>query len=183
MDRRRKYSFRQKLATVVAIENGRESSYTAASRLGCSRSQIRQWLGHYRSQGKKGLKLRVEHYDGKFRTRVIQQMLNKGLSLMETCSLFGIPNLSTVYNWLTIYQREGNQGLLQLRRGRKKIIMARKKVQPNPHLTAEQQELAALKAENEWLRAENAFLKKLDALMKEEEAQNKKNKERKPSGN
>ncbi|WP_217607393.1 helix-turn-helix domain-containing protein [Chitinophaga sp. GbtcB8] len=182
MDKRGKYSFKEKLAAVVAVEKGKESILSAANRLGCSRSRIRQWLGHYREQGKAGLKLRVNKYSGQFRVRVIKYMLDKGLSLTETCSAFGIPNMATVYRWLTIFKQHGHQALLELQRGRKAISMARKKKQPDTNLTPEAQKLAALQAEVEWLRAENAFLKKLDALI-QEEAQNRLKKERKPSGN
>ena len=183
MDKRSKYSFRQKLATVIAVEAGKESITSAADRLGCSRSRIRQWIGHYRQQGKTGLKLRVESYSGKFRVMVVKQMLNKGLSLTETCSAFGIPNLSTVYRWLIIFKQQGSRGLLELKRGRKKSPMARKKKQSDTNLSPEAQKLAALQAEVEWLRAENDFLKKLDALTQEKEARNKQRKELKPSKN
>lgn len=183
MDKRIKYSIRQKELTVVAIEKGKESITSAATRLGCSRSVIRQWLGHYRFRGKEGLKLRVDTYSGKFRVQVVKHMLEKQLSLTETCSAFGIPNLSTVYRWQIIFKQQGSQALLELQRGRKKTPMARRKKQSDVNLTPEAQKLAALQAELEWLRAENAFLKKLDALIQEKEAQNKPKKGRKPSGN
>lgn len=185
MDKRRKYSFTQKLAIVLAVEDEDESVCAVARRFGCSRACIQQWLEHYRSRGKAGLELQIglKNYTAKFRVEVIEEILNKGLSLMEACSTFGISSYPTIYNWLRIYKREGRQGLLKLGRGPKPKPMTRKKLQVDQHLTPEQQELAALKAENEWLRTENAYLKKLDALMKEEEAQDKKKKKQKPSGN
>lgn len=183
MDKRIKYSIRQKELTVVAIEKGKASITSSAIRLGCSRSLIRQWLGHYRSQGKGGLKLRPGCYSGSFRVKVVKHMLEKQLSLTETCSVFGIPNLSTVYRWQIIFNQQGSQALLGLQRGRKKSLMGRRKKQSDVQLSAEAQKLAAMQAELEWLRAENAFLKKLDALIREKEAQNKPKKGRRPSGN
>ncbi|MEZ2446469.1 transposase [Chitinophaga sp. RCC_12] len=185
MDRRRKYSFEQKLAIVMAVKNDYQSVSSVARCFGCSRFCIQQWLEHYRIAGEAGLKLQVglKVYTSKFRIKVVEEILNKDLSLMEASSIFGISSAATIYNWLCIYKREGRQGLLMMGSGQKKQPMKHKTSQVEQNLTPEQQELAALKAENEWLRTENAYLKKLDALMKEEQAQNKKQKEQKPSGN
>ncbi|MET3875675.1 helix-turn-helix domain-containing protein [Chitinophaga sp. OAE865] len=185
MDKRRKYSFEQKLAIVRAVWNDHQSVSSVARRYGCSRFCIQQWLEHYRIAGKASLKLQVglKVYTSRFRVKVVEEILNKPLSLMEASAIFGISSAPTIYNWLCIYKREGRQGLLMVGSGQKKQPMKRKTSKVDQNLTTEQQELAALKAENEWLRTENAYLKKLDALMKEEQAQNKKKKEQKPSGN
>jgi transposase len=183
MDKRVKYSYQQKLGIVKAIESGKESITSSSKKLGCSRSRIKQWLGHYRQAGAQGLKLRREIYNGDFRLKVIKVMINKGLSLIDTCSAFNIPNLGTVHRWLTIYKEHGANGLLKVKRGRKKTAMPRKKKQTTSDLSPEAQQLEKLRAEVEWLRAENDFLKKLDALIREKEAQTKPKKKRKSSGN
>lgn len=183
MDKRVKYSYRQKLAIVKAIESGKESINSSSKKLGCAISRIEQWLGHYRQSGSQGLKSRHATYNGRFRLKVVRIMINKGLSLTATCAAFNIPNLCTVHRWLAIYREYGAKGLLELKQGRKKTIMPRKKKQATTDLSPEAQQLEKLRAENEWLRAENDFLKKLDALIQEKEAQNKPKKRRKPSGN
>jgi transposase-like protein len=121
-------------------------------------------------------------YTGVFKVRVVEHMLDKGLSLTEACSLFGVPNLNTIYRWRRDYEVHGSHFLLLERRGRKPPSMVgKKKKQAGTNLSPEVQQLAALQAEVEWLRAENDFLKKLDALIREKEAQDKQKKEQKPS--
>ncbi len=110
-------------------------------------------------------------------------MINKGLSLTDTCSAFNIPNLGTVHRWLTIYKEHGANVLLKIKQGRKKTTMPRKKKQATTDLSPEAQQLEKLRAEVQFLRAENDFLKKLDALTREKEAQNQPKKKRRPSGN
>lgn len=184
MNKRIKYSLKQKLAAIIAVEKGNESIRSAASRLGCSPSNVRQWIGHYKQHGKAGLNLHIGTYSGDFKVDVVQHMLNNRLSLMKTSILFGIPNISTVYSWLKIYEDKGISALMHESRGRKKLSMGRKKQRIDTNLTTtEAQELAALKAEVEWLRAENALLKKLEALIQEEEARVQGGIQQKPSRN
>src|SRR6185312_16996951 len=127
MDKRIKYSYHDKRSIVLSIEKGKESISSAALRLGCSRSRIQQWLGHYRANGLAGLKQKPRKYSGDFRLRVITEMINKRLSLMETCSVFKIPNIYTVHRWLEIFRLEGKDKLLTLCQGRKRKTMSRKK--------------------------------------------------------
>lgn len=181
MNKKNHYTFRQKLTIVRLIESGKESIGSASRRLGSSRSVIQQWLGHYRQQGKAGLKLHVGTYNGEFKIKVVEYMLDKGLSLTEACSLFGIPNPHTVNCWKKAYKVHGSHILLVDRRRSKGTEMEPKKKQRKSNLSPEAEQLASLQAEVEWLRAENDFLKKLDALMQEKKARNKQRKEQKPS--
>ena len=184
MDRRFKFSYRVKVSTIKSIESGRESCISAARRLGCRKNTIVRWRKQHRLYGVEGLRLRNGSYDGLFKLQVVQYMLRKGLSLMETAIRFKIPNECVVINWLKKYKQQGPSGLLKGGRGRKKTGMSKKvRKKPVDPLDGRDEKLAALQKEVEYLRAENAFLKKLDALIQQEKAEKPQAKRQKPSGN
>jgi len=184
MDKRIKYSFKQKLSAVRAVVSGQASCRSAAGKIGGDEKTVRRWVGLYQQYGSAGLKLRPGGYAGEFKVKVIRYMLKKHLSLIQTAVIFGIPNDHTVWRWLNTYECHGAAGLLKETRGRKKSIMAKKPKKSNTiALGSIDEKLAALQAENEYLRAENAFLKKLDALVQEEKAAKAQNKQQKPSKN
>lgn len=185
MNKQSKYSLKTKISTIRSIKSGKESCRSAARRLGCAKSTVRDWILHYQERGLTGLNIHNGKYSGFFKVEVIQHMLKNKLSLLRTTILFGIPNVSVVWKWRQIYERSGKEGLLKENRGRKKSLMAKKntpeKKAANNDSSAEK--MAALQKEVEYLRAENAFLKKLDALIQQEEAVAAKNKRQKPSKN
>lgn len=184
MDKRVKYSLKQKLSTVLSVISGRESCGSAARKIGSKLTTVRRWVRHYRQHGKRGLFLRQGTYNGQFKVRVIKHMLKKGLSLMQTAALFGIPQDHTVGKWLQKYKNHGTEGLLKETRGRARTTMAKKTKKTSKQLdNPTEKKLAALQQEVEYLRAENAFLKKLDALIQEEKATLNQVKRPKPSKN
>lgn len=71
----------------------------------------------------------------------------------------------TVRNWERIYLKEGLEGLMKEKRGRKKIAYKANSEQ----LTNESKTYKELMRENLLLRMENEYLKKLDALIRAEE--------------
>lgn len=184
MDKRIKFSFKQKLQVVRSVISGQNSIRSAARKIQGDPKTVRRWLNCYKQYGHKGLKLRHGSYDDLFKVRVIRYMLKNRLSLTQTAAIFGVPQDDTIGRWLKIYERMGTAGLLVGTQSQKRVIMD-KKPKKNKNLsgkTAEEQ-LAALQAENEYLRAENAFLKKLDALIQQEKAAKTQSKQQKPSGN
>jgi transposase len=184
MDKRIKYSVRQKESTVRSILAGRQSLSGAARELGCMRSAVQRWMLQYKQAGVKGFGIRNGSYDGKFKLLVIRHYLEKGLSLNQVASHFKIPNGSTIQRWLKSYERLGAEGLLKENRGRKKTIMAKKpRKQEYPSTDPAAEKLAALQKEVEYLRAENAFLKKLEALVQQEKAAKAQARQQKPSRN
>jgi len=184
MDRRVKYSIKQKDAIVRAVLSGKVSISAKAKELACPRSTIRRWLGQYKQYGIKGFNLRNGSYEGPFKLRVVQYYHEKGLSLKETASFFKIPNEAVICQWVKIYKRSGVLGLVNNCRGEKKAIMTKKsRKKDTVPIDPAAQKLAALQKEVEYLRAENAFLKKLDALAQEEEAAKAQARQQKPSGN
>jgi len=184
MDKRVKYSLKQKLSTVLAVRSGKESCLSAARKIGANDTTVHRWVNHYQWHGKAGLSLGQGTYSGEFRLKVIKYMLKKNLSLKQTATFFGIPQDCTVGKWLQKYNCDGAGAVLKEWRGRPRKTMARNtKKQPEQSNDPTEKKLAALQREVEYLRAENAFLKKLDALIQEEKAASKQNKRPKPSKN
>lgn len=183
MDKRIKYSLKQKLSAVRGIIDGRESCLSAAIRIGCNKSMIQRWLRLYKSHGAKGLTIRTGRYDGAFKLRVIRYLLKNNVSLIQAAAIFAVPSHSVVCKWLKIYQNCGAGGLLKETRSRKATSIDRKKVTKRKIDKSKSPEemIAALQKELEYLRAENAFLKKLEALTQQEEASQAKSKRQKPS--
>jgi transposase len=184
MDKRSKFSYKQKVVAVRSIRSGRESCLSVARKLGCRENTVVRWLRQYNRHGVNGLKYRNGSYEGRFKLQVVRYMLAKGLSLMGAAVHFKIPNESVVRCWLKKYEQQGSAGLLEETRGRKKTTMTKrvkKKATVNANTTDEK--LAALQKEVEYLRAENAFLKKLDALIQQEKADKKQSRRPKPSRN
>jgi transposase len=184
MDKRIKYSIKQKHSVVRSILAGGQSIKGAARQLGCNKSAVQRWLEQYKQAGVKGLKFRNGHYADQLKLQVVRYYLKKGLSLNQTAGHFKIPNASVICKWLKAYERFGAMGLSKKARWRKKSIMTkkpRKKETTPADPTA--QKLAELQKEVEYLRAENAFLKKLEALAQQEEAAKAQARRPKPSGN
>ncbi len=184
MDKRVKYSIKQKRLAIQSILSGRLSIKGAARELGCGKSAVQRWLIQYKQAGVKGLKFRNGHYDDRFKLQVVRYHIKKGLSLKQTASDFKIPNEAVLSRWIKNYERLGIDGLANKRRGRKKSIMTKKpgkKVDTAADPAA--QKLAAMQKELDYLRAENAFLKKLSALVQQEEAAKAQARRPKSSGN
>lgn len=184
MDKRVKYSIKQKQLAVRAVLGGRETCRSAARSLGCHKSAVQRWLKQYKQHGTKGFKIRNGSYDGAFKVRVVQHIRRNGVSLPQAASHFNIPNESTIHSWLKIYEQRGATGLLKGRRGGKASTMTKKpgKKAPIPTDPATEK-LAEMQKELDYLRAENAFLKKLRALVQQKEAAKAQARRPKSSGN
>jgi transposase len=184
MDKRVKYSVKQKESIVKSVLKGQQSMSSAASELGCDRTTVRRWLGQYKEYGVKGFKFRNGNYERSFRLQVVRYYLKKGLSLNETANYFKIPNAAVVRQWVERYKRLGASGLTNEPRGRKRSSMAQKpKKKEITSSDPAAQKLAELQKELEYLRAENAFLKKYNALVQQEEAAKAQARRPKSSGN
>lgn len=186
MDKRIKFSLRQKLSAVRSIIAGRESCLSAARKIGSKENTIQRWLRLYKQHGVNGLKVRNGSYDGDFKVRVVRHMLKNKLSSIQTAVFFAIPQDHVVGRWLKLYECFGAAGLLKENSGSKKSQMGKKiKKKKNGFSAVKPADArtAALEKEVEYLRAENAFLKKLDALIQQENAAKAQSKQQKPSGN
>jgi transposase len=133
---------------------------------------VERWVSFYRRYGVDGLRPIRNRYSAEFRLKVVRTIKADSLSLTQACLRFKIPSISTVLEWVRIYNYQGQEGLSALRKGRPSI-MPRKPKRP---LTREEQLLEELAD----LKAENAYLKKLQALIQSE---NEKEEKRKSSKN
>lgn len=184
MDKRVKYSVKQKERIVRSILSGQASITSAARELGCVRSAIRRWIEQYNRYGIKGFKLKNGLYDSLFKLQVVNHYLKKGLSLNQTAGHFKIPNEGIISQWVKLYKQSGAMGLSAKTRGRKKSSMPKKpRKQNNTPTDPATQKLEEMQKELDYLRAENAFLKKLRALVQQEEAAKAQARRPKSSGN
>ena len=183
MDKRVKYSIKQKVAAVRSILRGRSSIRGAARELGCEKGVVRSWLAHYKQDGIEGLQLRNGRYSPSFKLQVVRAYLKKGLSLNQVATKFKIPNIGVISRWVITYKHWGAEGLLPKTKGRKKLAMSKKPKKKVSQSSAVASKSTELQKEVEYLRAENAFLKKLEALVQQEKAAKAQAGRQKPSRN
>ena len=99
---------------------------------------------------------RTGKYEDSFKLEVVQSIINGVHTESSAAAVFNLRG-STVSCWLEKYERGGEAGLLEDRRGRRS--MGRKK---KPRLEDfEPGSMEYIKLENELLKRENALLKKL----------------------
>lgn len=184
MDKRVKYSVKQKEGMVKSILRGQASMSSAARELGCDRTTVRRWVGQYSQYGVKGFKFRNGGYERSFKLQVIRYYLKKGLSLNQTANYFKIPNAGIVSKWVTSYKRFGVAGLSKEPRGRKRSIMAKKsQKKESTSNDPAASKLVEMQKELAYLRAENAFLKKFNALVQQQATAKAQARRPKSSGN
>jgi transposase len=158
-----KYSYEQRLETVINVTENHMSLKEAASMLGTGYEHVRRWVKRYEKFGAEGLLLKNGSYTGEFKLKVIEYMHANHLSISETAVIFKIPTDVTVGKWERIYYEEGRDALFRENRGRKQ--MANENTPKKPKLDKQIEE--DLISENQRLRMENAYLKKLNALVQE----------------
>ena len=159
-----KYTITERLAAVLAVEEG-ESISSVARRWQMSEQVVSLSVGLYRQHGRTGFSSRTYHWTAEQKYQALHYMHANHLSCKETSIQFGISGSSTVWEWERRYLEDGIKGLENKKKGRRPRTQ-----KPKPPLTREEE----LLAENEYLRAENAYLKKLNALVAEREKQEKK---------
>lgn len=172
MRKNKKHDFEFRLRVVESVIRGRHTSGSISREVGVRKSMVERWVSFYRKYGVEGLRPIYNSYSAEFRLKVVGTIKAEPLSLSQASLRFKIPSVSTVLNWVRIYDSQGQKGLLAVRKGRPSI-MPRKPKRP---LTREEQLLEELAD----LRAENAYLKKLQALIQSE---NEKEEKRKSSRN
>ena len=101
-----------------------------------------------------------KRYTPEFKKKVVETILNEGMSYREAQREFGVSANSQIQSWERIYLTEGPEGLAVERRGRGSTGRPKK-------LSEEVKE--DLLAEVQRLRAEVDYLKNLQALVLEEE--------------
>jgi transposase len=162
-----KYSYEEKLESVLRVIDEGMSYAASANVLGTCKKAVERWVKMYQKFGTQGLLMKHGSYTGDFKVSVIEYMHANHLSLFETAITFGIPTHGTVSNWERIYYEEGPQGLYKSNRGRKSKMNSDKPKKKNFNKEMEED----LIAEVQRLRMENEYLKKLQALVQKRIAQ------------
>lgn len=166
-----KYSDELRMEVVREIEKGGTIKGTAR-KYGVDRNCAREWYRHYQMDGTAGCtRQKYQEYSAEFKLNAIEYMEVNDVSLSQTCTVFGIPHIATLWSWRKTYFEKGYEYLQNARKGRP-LQMPKKSQKPQKDLTREEQ----LEAENQQLRMENAYLKKLNALVAEREKSAKKTK-------
>lgn len=167
-----KYSQEFKLEVVQYYLSG-HGKRRASAKFQIAQSDVRKWVLAYEHHGEDGLAIKKTkaNYSMEFKLRVIQTVLDEGLSLFDAAQRFNIGNKGTVIvGWLHQYKEYGIDGLKPKPKGRPKQMP--KPQRPGIHYSqadrAKTQE--QLLEELAYLRAEVALLKKRRALRLEQEA-------------
>ena len=157
----------ERLEIIKQFESGKSPGYLHIQ-YHVNAIDLAYYKRRYDKYGIEGLKKTHVNYSGKFRQRVVRDVMEKGLSLDRASVKYDLCP-STIASWCKIARRSGMDALLVFyKQGRppkdKKMGRPRKKK------LEEMTELERLRYENEYLKAENALLKKVKALVEEREA-------------
>ena len=170
-----KYSQEFKLEVVKFYLSGFSKQRTG-KRFSIAPSDVYKWVVAYQQYGLDGLmrKTTQAKYTTEFKIKVVQIVINEGLSLNEAALRFEIGNKGiAVSNWLKLYKEHGIDGLKAKPKGRSKQMpkpqRPRIKTPQEDHDKSKEQLLEEL----EYLRAENAYLKKRRALIQKQKEQEK----------
>lgn len=139
--------------------------------------QVKYWVDLYSLYGEEGLRMQQRYYPVEFKHKVLQDMFENHLSLLQTALKYGIPSPSTVLIWKRKYDDIGVSGLQKGSRLWSENMVNEDMI-PNGQegeVHGNDTENKALLKEIELLKAENAYLKKLRALVQERIARESRN--------
>ncbi|VXB84056.1 conserved hypothetical protein [Exiguobacterium sp. 8H] len=159
-----KFTKALKIQIVERYLTNKDGYKTLGKEFGVSHHQVRLWVLLYERWGETIFALSYTVHSQTFKLRVLKDMAENGMSLMDAALKYRISSPGMIANWRSTYEREGPEGLVAKPKGR--APMARRKKQEPKEMT----EVEKLKERIEFLEMENAALKKLKALVQEEEA-------------
>lgn len=111
-------SIKTKLKAVEEYANGSTNLAEVRTKYGIAKLDFRIWVGIYARFGK-GPLLNPPKVTGDFRLNLVKWKQENLASISETCIHFGYRSPGSVYQWECLYNKQGPQALLGLRRGRK----------------------------------------------------------------
>lgn len=155
-----KYEMKKKEEFIEKMKTKQYSIKEAAKETGISKSLGTRWWQYYQLNEEAYYTKAKGKYPESFRKYAIKYTTENELSLSEASAVLGIPSVSTLWNWQKIYEREGEEGLSRIRKGRP----TGKKIQHKEPETEEEKKIRELEEENEYLKTELAYIKKLIAL-------------------
>ncbi|OEY97196.1 helix-turn-helix domain-containing protein [Acinetobacter qingfengensis] len=170
-----KYSQEFKLEVVHHYLSSNDGLKRTAKRYGVDHNNVKKWLFLYNEIGEAGLNSssRYKRHSLDFKFKVIQSILNDGMSYSEALVKFKLNGTGMISHWLKQYKEHGIDGLKPKPRGRPnpmpKSQFSRIKVSQEDRNKTQEQLLEELA----YLRAENAYLKKRRALIQKQKEQEK----------
>ena len=146
------------------LEDGYSINYIH-TKYGIGNTRLEKLWMQYQKEGAKELHRQAyTHSDAAFRHKVVLDIENNGISLVQASIKYGVSTVS-LWKWLKIYHKGGIEALsITKKRGRPPGMGRPKKVQKP------ETELERLQRENRELKIELALLKKVKALVEEREA-------------
>ncbi|VTZ91815.1 hypothetical protein LREP572_01383 [Limosilactobacillus reuteri] len=113
-----KISVKTKLKAVEEYANGNVTLASVRHKYGIAEHDFQIWVEIYARFGK-GPLLNPPKVTGDFRLNLVKWKQENLASISETCIHFGYRSPGSVYQWECLYNKQGPQALLRLRRGRK----------------------------------------------------------------
>ena len=161
---RKKHDYSALLKYMHMLEDGYSINYIRTN-YGISAEQLSKLWILYQKEGAKVLHRQAyTHSDAAFRHKVVLDIENNGISLVQASIKYGV-SASRLVVWLKTYRQGGFEALsITKKRGRPPGMGRPKKVQKP------ETELERLQRENRELKIELALLKKVKALVEEREA-------------
>ena len=100
-----RYTLEQKLFYVGLIQDDTMTASGIEKQYGIKFDQVKIWLERYNCRGVDGLKhsLKNRRYSLEFKQMVIKEYLAGGTSYHELARKYQIPNISTIYQWVSRY--------------------------------------------------------------------------------
>ena len=168
---KRKYSFEFKLKVVKAYLNKEGGYVYLAKKYNIpSHTRIVYWVASYERFGEESLegKIKKRKYTLDFKVEVVEYYLTRKISYKDLSMKLGINNPTLIVNWVSIYRKEGIEGLsktkgrlpkMKSKNERKGIINNNKKTNINVY-----DRIKELEEKVTSLEIENAYLKELRRL-------------------
>ncbi|CAI8218879.1 MAG: Uncharacterised protein [Formosa sp. Hel1_33_131] len=97
MGKKVKYDYAFKLECVKLVLESDYSAEAVSKQKGLNESNIRKWVGFYKTQGERGLLPRKNRsYSTVFKLKVVQSIDKEFLSLRDACFKFNIPDAGII---------------------------------------------------------------------------------------
>jgi transposase len=107
MERKVKYDYAFKLECVALVLKKHYSNQYVSNLKGPNESNIRKWVGFFKTYGKVGLSARKnQSYPIGFKIKVLKAIDKESLSLRATCLEFNIPDAAIIENFFGILKSE-----------------------------------------------------------------------------
>ena len=161
---RKKHDYSALLKYMHMLEDGYSINYIRTN-YGISAEQLSKlWILHQKEGAKVLHRQAYTHSDATFRHKVVLDIENNGISLVQASIKYGV-SASRLVVWLKTYRQGGFEALSIIKKRGRPPGMGRPKKAQKPET-----ELERLQRENRELKIENALLKKVKALVEEREA-------------